>query len=54
MALLMTALMALMPLAGCFGANESNEQEESEGGVFDFAEQLGKRHGTITPVEQTP
>ena len=41
MALLMTALMALMPLAGCFGANETNGQEESEGGVFDFAEQLG-------------
>ena len=42
MALLMTALMSLMPLAGCFGADEFNEQEESEGGVFDFAEQLGK------------
>ena len=40
MALLLTALMALMPLAGCFGANEPDEQEELEGGLFDFADQL--------------
>ena len=44
MAMLLTALMALMPLSGCFGAEDAMGQEMEESGFFDFEQ--GMNSGT--------
>ena len=40
MALMMTALMTLIPLAGCFGPDDATEDDTPAAGMFDFADQL--------------
>ena len=34
--MLITLLMTIMPLAGCFGSDEVMSNDETTGGFFDF------------------
>ena len=36
LAFLLTSLVVLMPLAGCFGTDESGLGNEESSGIFDF------------------